>query len=142
MWRRWLAPWPPGRAAYIVVKQQQRERERYKPLHAPFPLELLGVLAPPGGAGRLEQAGDSLVDRHSGALYSIIDGIPDFIAPAALTETLALEYTWMQDLVRPVALLAMGRNSAGNAALAATVAGAAGNGWMLSVPAGRGIVRD
>jgi ubiquinone/menaquinone biosynthesis C-methylase UbiE len=40
--------------------------------------------------------------------------------------------------VRPVVLLALGRNSAGNAALAATVAGAAGEGWMLSVPSGRG----
>ena len=127
-----------GAAAYIVVKQQQRVRERYRPLHGPFALELLDVLASPGGAGRLEHAGDTLVDRHSGAVYSIIDGIPDFIAPASPTETLAAEYTWVQDLVRPVVMLALGRNSAGNAALAATVAGSAGTGWMLSVPSGRG----
>src|SRR6266542_5550877 len=36
-----------GAAAYIVVKQQQRVRERYAPLRAPFPAELLDVLAPP-----------------------------------------------------------------------------------------------
>jgi len=128
-----------GAAAYVVVKQQQRVRERYKPLHASFALELLDVLAAPGGAGRLECDSDTLIDRHSGALYSIIDGIPDFIAPASPTETLAAEYTWMQDVVRPAVMLALGRNSAGNAALAATVAGAAEDGWMLSVPAGRGV---
>jgi SAM-dependent methyltransferase/uncharacterized protein YbaR (Trm112 family) len=127
-----------GAAAYVVVKQQQRVRERYKPLHAPFPPKLLEVLAAPGGAGRLEAASDTLTDRQSGAVYAIIDGIPDFIAPASPTEPLTAEFTWMQDLVRPMVLLALGRNSAGNAALAATVAGAAGEGWMLSVPSGRG----
>jgi SAM-dependent methyltransferase len=127
-----------GAAAYVVVKQQQRVRERYKPLHALFPLELLEVLAAPGGAGRLEYAKDTLTDRNSGAVYAIIDGIPDFIAPASFAEAPAAEYTWVQDLVRPVLLLALGRNSAGNAALAATVAGAAAAGWMLSVPSGRG----
>ena len=108
-----------GAAAYVVVKQQQRVRERYKPLHAPFPPGLLEVLAAPGGAGRLEAGSDTLTDRQSGAVYAIIDGIPDFIAPAAPSEPLAAEFTWMQDLVRPVVLLALGRNSAGNAALAA-----------------------
>jgi SAM-dependent methyltransferase len=127
-----------GAAAYVVVKQQQRVRERYKPLHAPFPLELLEVLAAPGGAGRLECSSDTLIDRHSSAVYSILDGIPDFIAPASPAEALAAEYTWVQDLVTPAVMLALGRNSAGNAALAATVAGAAGEGWMLSVPSGRG----
>jgi len=96
------------------------------------------VLAAPGGAGRLVAGSDSLTDRHSGAAYSIIDGIPDFIAPVSPTETLAAEFTWVQDLVRPLVLLALGRNSAGNAALAATVAAGAGEGWMLSVPSGRG----
>jgi SAM-dependent methyltransferase/uncharacterized protein YbaR (Trm112 family) len=127
-----------GAAAYVVMKQQQRVRERYKPLHAPFPAELLEVLAAPGGAGRLECSRDTLIDRHSGAVYSVIDGIPDFIAPASPTETLAVEYAWVQDLVTPAVMLALGRNSAGNAALAATVAGAAGESWMLSVPSGRG----
>jgi len=127
-----------GAAAYVVVKQQQRVRERYKPLHAPFAPELLEVLAAPGGAGRLEYTRGTVLDRHSGAVYSVIDGIPDFIAPASPTETLAAEFTWMQDLVKPMVMLALGRNSAGNAALAATVAGAAEAGWMLSVPAGRG----
>src|SRR5713101_4497648 len=98
-----------GAAAFVVMKQQQRVRERYKPLHAPFPVELLEVLAAPGGAGRLECSSDTL-----------IDGIPDFIAPASPTETLAVEYTWVQDLVQPAVMLALGRNSAGNAALAAT----------------------
>ncbi len=127
-----------GTVAYVLIKQQQRVQERYRPLHAPFPAELLDVLAAPGGGGRLECSSDTLTDRQSGAVYSIIDGIPDFIAPSSPTETLVAEYTWMQDLVRPAILLAMGRNSAGNAALAATVAGAAGDGWMLSVPSGRG----
>jgi SAM-dependent methyltransferase len=127
-----------GGVAYLLLKQRQRVTERYKPLRAPFREELLDVLAAPGGGGRLECSGDALVDRQSGAVYSIIDGIPDFIAPASPTEVLAAEYTWMQDLVRPVLLLALGRNSAGNAALAATVAGAAGEGWMLSVPSDRG----
>ena len=127
-----------GAAAYVVVKQQQRVRERYRPLHLPFPPELLEVLAAPGGAGRLEVTGDALTDHHSGAVYSIIDGIPDFIAPAMPAGRLAADHTWMQDFLRPVALQIMGRNPAGNAALAATVAGAAGAGWMLSVPSGRG----
>src|SRR5262249_20583412 len=47
-----------GAAAYVVVKQQQRVRERYRPRHAPFPPELLEVLAAPGGAGRLDFNGD------------------------------------------------------------------------------------
>jgi ubiquinone/menaquinone biosynthesis C-methylase UbiE len=127
-----------GAAAYVVVKQQQRVRERYKPLHALFSTKLLEVLAAPGGAGRLEYFNETLIDRHSGAVYSIIDGIPDFIAPASRTDTLAAEFTWAQDLVRPVMMRALGRNSAGNAALAATVAGSTGEGWMLSVPSGRG----
>jgi SAM-dependent methyltransferase len=127
-----------GAAAYTVVKQQQRVRERYRPLHLPFPPELLEVLAAPGGAGRLEASGDTLTDHHSGAVYAIIDGIPDFIAPAAPAGRLSADHTWMQDFFRPVALQIMGRNSAGNAALAATVAGAAGQGWMLSAPSGRG----
>jgi SAM-dependent methyltransferase len=86
----------------------------------------------------LEYFNETLIDRHSGAVYSIIDGILDFIAPASRTETLAAEFTWAQDLVRPMIMRALGRNSAGNAALAATAAGAAREGWMLSVPAGRG----
>jgi hypothetical protein len=124
--------------AYVLIKQQQRVQERYRPLHAPFALELLDVLAAPGGGGRLECAGDTLTDPHTGAAYAIIDGVPDFIAPASPVETRVAEYTWMQDLVRPAIMLALGRNSTGNAALAATVAGATGDGWMLSVPSGRG----
>ena len=124
--------------ALVLIRQQQRVRERYRPLRAPFPPELLEVLSAPGGGGRLECSGGMLIDRQTGAVYSIIDGIPDFIAPASPTETLAVESTWFQDLVRPAAMLALGRNSAGNAALAATVAGAAGDGWLLSVPSGRG----
>jgi len=128
-----------GAVAYVLIKQQQRVEERYRPLHAAFPAELLDVLAAPGGAGRLECSNDTLVDRQSGAVYSIIDGIPDFIAPVSPTDTRVAEYTWFQDLVRPAVLLALGRNSAGNAALAATVAGAAADSWMLSVPSGRGM---
>jgi len=51
---------------------------------------------------------------------------------------LASEDSWLQDLVRPLALMAMGRNRAGDAALAAAISGAAGSGWALSVPSGRG----
>jgi SAM-dependent methyltransferase len=128
-----------GGVAYVLLRQQQRVRERYRPLRAPFRPELLEVLSAPGGGGRLEGSGETLIDRHSGAVYSIIDGVPDFIAPASPTATLAAEDTWFQDLVRPAVMVGLGRNSAGNAALAATVAGAAGEGWMLSVPSGRGL---
>jgi SAM-dependent methyltransferase len=128
-----------GAAAYIVVKEQQRVRARYAPLRAPFRPELLDVLAPPGGGGRLAQTSDCLTDRHSGAVYAIIDGIPDFIAPSgAAGDLLASEDSWLQDLVRPLALQAMGRNRAGDAALAAAISGAAADGWALSVPSGRG----
>ena len=128
-----------GAVAYVVVKQQQRVHERYRPLREPFAVELLDVLSAPGGAGRLEYSGGTLVDRYSGAVYSVIDGIPDFIAPrAAPSELLLTEDSWVQDFVRPVAMFTLGRNSAGNAALATSVAVAAGQGWVLSVPAGRG----
>ncbi len=127
-----------GAVAYLVVRQQQRVRERYRPTHAPFRSELLTVLAPPGGVGRLDLAGQTLVDRKTGAEYALVDGIPDFIAPLAATAEQADEESWIQDIVRPIGMRVMGRNHAGNAAFAGAVAVAAGEGWVLSAPAGRG----
>jgi hypothetical protein len=128
-----------GAAAYVVVKEQQRIRERYRPLRAPFPVELLDVLAAPGGGRRLEFYGHALVDAASGAHYALLDGIPDFIAPpASPAEQLVSEDGWVQDLVRPLGLHLAGRNHPGNAAFASAVASGAGEGWVLSVPAGRG----
>jgi len=127
-----------GAVAYLVVRQQQRVRERYRPTHAPFRTELLNVLAPPGGVGRLDLAGQTLVDRKTGAEYALLDGIPDFIAPLASSAEQADEDSWVQDIVRPIGMRVMGRNHAGNAAFAGAVALAAGEGWVLSAPAGRG----
>jgi hypothetical protein len=127
-----------GVAAYLVVQQQQRVRERYRPTHAAFRPELLDVLAPPGGGRRLDLAGQTLIDRRTGAEYALIDGIPDFIAPLAAVAEAADDDSWVQDLIRPIGMRVMGRNNAGNAAFASAVAVAAGEGWVLSVPAGRG----
>jgi SAM-dependent methyltransferase len=130
-----------GSLAYVVVKEQQRVRARYRPLRAPFPENMLDVLAAPGGGGRLSlsQAGRSLLDAQSGAEYALIDGIPDFIAPVAWpAEQLASDDSWVQDLIRPIALELLGRNHTGNAAYAGAVAAGVGSGWVLSVPAGRG----
>jgi uncharacterized protein YbaR (Trm112 family) len=130
-----------GSLAYIVVKERQRVRARYRPLRAPFPEALLEVLAAPGGGGRLafSEARRSLADPQTGAEYALIDGIPDFIAPLAWpAEQMASEDSWVQDLIRPIALELLGRNHAGNAAYAGAVAAGVGSGWVLSVPAGRG----
>jgi hypothetical protein len=128
-----------GSVAYLVVKEQQRVRERYRPLRAPFAEALLDVLAAPGGGGRLTFSGRSLMDPASGAEYALIDGIPDFIAPqGSPAEQVASDDSWVQDLLRPVVLRALGRNHAGNAASAGAVAAGSGTGWILSVPAGRG----
>jgi uncharacterized protein YbaR (Trm112 family) len=130
-----------GGLAYVILKEDRRVRARYRPLRAPFAEGLLEVLAAPGGGGRLalSQTGRSLVDPHTGAEYTLIDGIPDFIAPLAWSaEQLASEDSWVQDLVRPIALELLGRNHTGNAAYAGAVAAGVGAGWVLSVPAGRG----
>jgi hypothetical protein len=131
-----------GSLAYVFVKEQQRVRARYRPLRAPFPETMLDVLAAPGGGGGrlgLSPSGRSLLDPQTGAQYAVIDGIPDFIAPLAWpAEQLASEDSWVQDLIRPVALELLGRNHAGNAAYAGAVSAGVGAGWVLSVPAGRG----
>lgn len=127
-----------GSVAYVVVKEQQRVRERYRPLRAPFPEALLEVLSAPGGGGRLTFSRQSLSDSQTGAEYGVIDGIPDFIAPASPAEQKASDDGWVQDLVRPIALLMLGRNHTGNAAYAGAMAAGVGQGWVLSVPAGRG----
>jgi hypothetical protein len=46
--------------------------------------------------------------------------------------------SWVQDLVRPIGLALAGRSHTGNAAFSSAVASGAGQGWVLSVPAGRG----
>lgn len=128
-----------GAAAYIVTQEQQRIRERYRPLRAPFPVELLEVLAAPGGGRRLDYTGQALTDAATGAQYALLDGIPDFIAPPlAPAEQAVSDDSWVQDLLRPIGLALAGRNHAGNAAFSSAVASGAGLGWVLSVPAGRG----
>ncbi len=128
-----------GTVAYIVVKEQQRIRARYRPLRAPFAAELLEVLAAPGGGRQLDFDGQALVDASTGARYALLDGIPDFIAPlAAPAEQLVSDDSWVQDLIRPIGLALAGRSHAGNAAFSSAVASGAGQGWVLSVPAGRG----
>jgi hypothetical protein len=127
-----------GAAAYLVVREQQRIRERYAPTHAAFRPELLDVLAAPGGGGRLDLAGQTLIDRRTGAVYALLDGIPDFIAPLASAAEKADDESWIQDIIRPLGMRVMGRSFSGNAAFASLVAVAAGEGWVLSVPAGRG----
>jgi hypothetical protein len=127
-----------GAAAYIVRQQQRRIRERYRPVRPAFPLALLDVLAAPGGGGRLQYDGTRLQDPATGAAYALIDGIPDFLGPAAGAEGHEEENSWAQDLVRPVSMRLLGRNSTGNAAFASAAASAAGDGWALSAPAGRG----
>jgi|GEM_PF-2412366 len=128
-----------GTVAYVIVKEQQRIRERYRPLRAEFSPELLEVLAAPGGGGRLTFNGRALADPATGAEYALLDGLADFIAPsAAPAEQSVSDDSWVQDLVRPIGLHLAGRNHAGNAAFSSAVASGAGQGWVLSVPAGRG----
>jgi SAM-dependent methyltransferase len=127
-----------GGATYLVVREQRRVRERYRPLRATFATDLLDVLSAPGGGGRLTYSGSQLLDVASGAVYAIIDGIPDFIAPAALAAEPEQGESLLADLARPYLMRFLGRNSAGNAAFASAVAGAADGGWALSVPSGRG----
>ena len=97
------------------------------------------MLAAPGGGRRLDFNGQALVDSASGAHYALLDGIPDFIAPpVSPAEQLVSDDGWVQDLIRPIGLALAGRNHAGNAAFSSAVASGAGQGWVLSVPAGRG----
>jgi uncharacterized protein YbaR (Trm112 family)/SAM-dependent methyltransferase len=129
-----------GGAAYVVAKQQRRVRARYRPIRAPFPDELLDVLAAPGGGGRLTYTDEGLRDPATGALYPIVDGIPDFL-PIPNYQLLAPEdgdWLRLRELADPLKPWMLGENRAGNAALAGAVADAAGAGWSLSVPCGRG----
>ncbi|MCC7360466.1 MAG: hypothetical protein IT317_13370 [Anaerolineales bacterium] len=126
-------------AAYVVAQEQQRIRDRYRPLRAAFPAELLEVLAAPGGGRRLDYDGRLLTDSATSAHYALLDGIPDFIAPpASPAEQLEADDSYVQDLLRPLGLALAGRSHAGNAAFCGAVASRAGAGWVLSVPAGRG----
>ena len=128
-----------GLATYVITRHQQQVRERYRPVRPAFSPALLEVLSAPGGGGRLDYDGNHLVDRSSGAVYTLIDGIPDFIAPATSAADQVLDdANVLVDLVRPQAMRLLGRNSVGNAAFASAVAAAAGSGWALSVPSGRG----
>ncbi len=134
-----LAAAAAGVTTYIITRNQQQVRERYRPVRPAFPVALLEVLAAPGGGGRLDYDGSHLVDRSSGAVYTLIDGIPDFIAPvSSAAEQVADDANVLVDLLRPQAMRLLGRNSVGNAAFASAVAAGAGGGWAISVPSGRG----
>ncbi len=131
-----------GGAAYVVAKQQRRVRDRYRPVRAPFPEELLDVLAAPGGGGRLIDSGEGLRDPQTGSLYPVVDGIPDFTAsPISDLQSLSpVDGDWLRlrELADPLKPWLLGINHAGNAALAGAVAEAAASGWALSVPCGQG----
>ncbi len=145
-----------GAAAYVVIQQQRRLRERYRFLQADFPEELLEVLAAPGGGGRLVFSGSSLIDPDTGAVYPMMDGIPDFGAPGvdalASAPPLAVNnWEGLRELLDPARLRVMGENRTGNAALAGVVAlaatlrpstpegrGPGQDGWALCAPCGMG----
>ena len=139
-----------GGAAYVVARQQRRVRARYRLVRAPFPEELLDVLAAPGGGSRLACTDEGLRDPETGILYPIIDGIPDFLSSpisnpagrgAGSLQSFSPEagdWLRLRELVDPVEPWMLGFNHAGNAALAGAVADAAGARWALSVPCGRG----
>jgi SAM-dependent methyltransferase len=128
-----------GSAAYLAMRQQERRRARRRPIHAPFPEELLDVLAPPGGEGSFFLTGDGLIDVTTDAFYPIVDGIPDFGGPRHSTPD-----DWTPDLTDMllhgvISPLVWQANRAGTAALAGAVAAKAYDGWCLSVPCGTGL---
>jgi SAM-dependent methyltransferase len=130
-----------GAAAYVVLRQQRRLRERYRFLQADFPEILLDVLAAPGGGGRLVFSGSSLIDPDTGAVYPVMDGIPDFNSPGvegdASPAAMNNRDSWLE-LLEPARQRVMGENRAGNAALAGAAALAAKDGWVLCAPCGLG----
>jgi len=128
-----------GGAAYVVIKQQRMIRDRYRLLSAPFPEELLEVLAAPGGGGRLAYSGGALIDGETGRSYPLEDGIPDFGVGGVPTPSYPslMDYRWLKELSAPLGARLLGINPTGNAALAGAVA--ARNGWVLSVPCGMGL---
>lgn len=136
-----------GLTAYVVVRRRQRALQRSLPLHAPFPQELLDVLAAPGGGNALFYSSDGLIDVENGPFFPVVDGIPNFLdpdehghrfdtarshAPRSAAELLGRGATMM--LVPGVSLA----QQAGVAALAGSIARAAAGGWCLSVPLGSG----
>ncbi len=126
-----------GTAAYLILQQQRRVRERYQLLHAAFPETLLDVLAAPGGGGRLVFSGASLIDADTGAVFPVVDGIPDFgpAAGAPLAPPTPMES--LLELAEPLRLAALGQNTTGTAALAGAVAASVPNdGWLLCAPCG------
>ncbi|MBI3764742.1 MAG: methyltransferase domain-containing protein [Chloroflexi bacterium] len=137
-----------GTTAYLVTRQRQRRAVRRRPVHAPFPEELLDVLAPPGGDGHFFYAGEGLINIATDAFYPVVDGIPDFGAPHASGAQHALEIrrhesaAWVDfydPLVRGILVPFVWQgNTTGEAALAGAVAGEAFDGWCLAVPCGTG----
>jgi SAM-dependent methyltransferase len=128
-----------GAAAYYAVRQQQRRLARRRPVHAPFPDELLDVLAPPGGEGQFFYSGDGLIDPNSDAFFPVIDGIPDFIGERAPQPG-----DWLVEVYDPAVHgllipLAWRGNRTGVAALAGAIAAEAYDGWCLSAPCGTGV---
>lgn len=120
-----------GTAAYLILQHQRRVRERYTPLHAVFPEALLDILAAPGGSGRLVFSGASLIDADTGAVYPLVDGIPDFLpgvgafAPPAQLDSLL-------EMVAPLQSAVTGRSAPSHAALAGALAASApAGGWVL-----------
>jgi hypothetical protein len=139
-----------GTTAYVAVRQQRRRVARRRPVHAPFPEELLDVLAPPGGNGHFFYTGEGLLDLDTEAFYPVVDGIPDFGGAVAADARVSRLQRWYEDggwlmetydrLIYGFAIpFAMQGNRAGAAALAGAVAAEAGHGWCLSVPCGTGI---
>jgi len=133
-----------GGAAYVVLQQQRRLQERHRFLQAAWPEELLEVLSAPGGGGRLVFSGTSLIDPETGAVYPVVDGIPDFIStvadealPATLPAAPELRASLLE-LLEPLQQNVLGAQRLGNAAFAGAVAAMARTGWVLSAPGGAG----
>lgn len=130
-----------GATAYVVIRQQRLVRARYWPVQAPFPKELLEVLAAPGGGQRLRlsEDGSALVDPKSGARYPVIDGIPDFMSDGDRRRLPAPDDNlWLRELFEGLRPRMLGLDHSSNAALAGSIAASAAEGWALSAPCGSG----
>lgn len=120
-----------GTAAYFILQHQRRVRERYTPRHAPFPETLLDILAAPGGGGRLVFSGASLIDAQTGAIYPVVDGIPDFL-PASGAFAPPARMDSLLEMVEPVRRAVTGRSAPSHAAWAGALAASApAGGWLL-----------
>lgn len=150
--RMLLAACVAGTMAFVVVRQQRRRVARRRPVHAPFPEELLDVLAPPGGNGHFFYTGGGLLDPDTDAFYPVVDGIPDFGGPAVVGQQHAARSVlrsyetdgWLVEVYDPLVyglvVPCVWRGSkTGAAALAGAVVAEAYDGWCLSTPCGTGL---